>query len=150
MGDLTEHFDLADTWRTDHDDLRPANRAEARKWGANIATMAALAEEAHAILDEPMIVNSWGRGVALNRRVKGQPTSQHCQWLAIDFRVKDIEAAYQKLLAAGRAGEIRWGQLLQEGTWLHISSPKGRDPARCMEYGRKDAGGKVHIEGRIA
>lgn len=148
MGDLTEHFSWAELTATSHTDLLAANRREAEAYRANLTVTAELLEQVRAILAEPVAVSSAFRGTSLNTKVGGQKTSQHLVGLAADIKVKNIEAAFQKLLAAGTAGKIRWGQLLQEGTWLHISSEKDRNPQRCMEFGRK-VRGVVLIEGRV-
>jgi len=56
--------------------------------------------------------------------------------------VESIEAAFQKVLAAAKRGEIKFGQLIVEqaqrgyskSIWIHISLGKPyRDPARCGE-----------------
>jgi hypothetical protein len=59
--------------------------------------------------------------------------------------VESIEAAFQKVLAAAKAGQIKFGQLIVEqaqrgyskSIWVHVSIGRPyRDPARCGEVMR--------------
>lgn len=65
-------------------------------------------------------IDSGYRCEALNNAIRGKKTSQHLQFLALDFVCPDFgtPADIVKTLAAT---SILFDQLIEEGTWVHIS-----------------------------
>jgi putative chitinase len=151
MADLTEHFSWSEMTATSHADLQAKNRQEAEGHRASIEETARLMEQVRSILGVAIRVSSGFRGPSLNARVGGSKTSQHMTGGACDFvpQGMSLDDAFARLLAAGKAGTLRWGQLLVERGWLHVSTTRGRDPARCGEYGHQRADGSVAIDGRL-
>lgn len=86
---------------------------------ANLRVAAAGMEKVRAALSKPILVNSAYRSAAVNRAVGGSPTSSHREGYAVDFRVTGMTPLEicRKLVAAG----IKFDQLIEEGTWTHIS-----------------------------
>jgi len=73
-----------------------------------------------------MFISSGFRCLALNTAVGGSKNSQHLQGLAADFHCPDFgppRLIVQHLMV--RQPEIRFDQLIQEGTWVHISFSRG-------------------------
>lgn len=106
---------------------------------ANLKVAAAGMEKVRTALGQPIKVNSAYRSAAVNRRVGGVPTSAHCQGYAVDFRVTGMSPLdiCRKLVAAG----IKCDQLIEEGTWTHISfDPKMRQQVLTMRNGKYVAG----------
>lgn len=106
---------------------------------ANLQVAAAGMEKVRTALGLPIKVNSAYRSAAVNRRVGGVPTSAHCQGYAVDFRVTGMTPLdiCKKLVASG----IKFDQLIEEGTWTHISfDPKMRQQVLTMRNGKYVAG----------
>ena len=96
-------------------------------------------EKVRAVLGKPILVNSGFRSPAVNRRVGGVPTSAHVFGYAVDFRVNGMKPIdiCRALVAAG----IKFDQLIEEGTWTHISfDPRMRQQVLTMRNGRYVAG----------
>ncbi|HEX3463290.1 MAG TPA: D-Ala-D-Ala carboxypeptidase family metallohydrolase [Candidatus Elarobacter sp.] len=93
-----------------------------------LRTLAAFMEKVRTALNgRPISVNSAFRSAAVNAAVGGVPNSAHRLGFAVDFVCPQFGTPYQICLAldaAEKAGKIKFDQLIQEGTWTHIS----RDP----------------------
>jgi len=102
---------------------------------ANLRVAAAGMEKVRAALKKPILVNSAYRSAAVNRAVGGSPTSSHREGCAVDCRVAGMTPLEicRKLVAAG----IKFDQLIEEGTWTHISfDPRMRGQVLTMRNGR--------------
>jgi zinc D-Ala-D-Ala carboxypeptidase len=100
---------------------------------ANLFKVAALMEEVRALLGgKPIIVNSGYRSEALNRAVKGSRVSDHLRGEACDFVCPGYGTPLQIAAAIAKSG-IKFGQLIYEGSWVHISLPnRGRDNGQVL------------------
>lgn len=100
---------------------------------ANLFKVAALMEEVRALLGgKPIIVSSGYRSDALNRAVKGSRVSDHLRGEACDFTCPGFGTPLQIASAIAKSG-IKFGQLIFEGTWVHISLPnRGRDNGQVL------------------
>lgn len=77
-------------------------------------------EVVRALLNAPMIVTSGYRCERLNALIGGARESAHCDGFAVDFicpQVGDPFTLCTKIMGSG----IKFDQLIQEGTWVHIS-----------------------------
>jgi zinc D-Ala-D-Ala carboxypeptidase len=94
---------------------------------------AALMEEVRALLGgKPIIINSGYRGLALNKAVGGSRVSDHLRGEACDFRCPAYGTPLQIAALIAKSG-IKFGQLIFEGTWVHISLPnRGRDNGQVL------------------
>ncbi|KKI20456.1 D-Ala-D-Ala carboxypeptidase family metallohydrolase [Sphingomonas sp. Ag1] len=135
MTNLSPHFTLSEMTVTStglNNQPTPAHLA-------NLKVAAAGMEKVRAALGKPILVNSAYRSAAVNRKVGGVPTSAHCQGYAVDFRVKGMTPLEicRALVAAG----IKFDQLIEEGTWTHISfAPAMRGQVLTMRNGKYSAG----------
>lgn len=68
----------------------------------------------------PLHVNSGYRCIELNRALGSKDTSAHCEGWAVDF-ICPAFGSPAEVARAISASEIRYDQLICEGTWVHIS-----------------------------
>ena len=87
---------------------------------ANLRKTAVMLEQVRALLGHPITVNSAFRSVAVNKAVGGVATSDHCLGCAVDFVCPAFGTPYQ-IAKAIEASDIAFGQMIAEGTWLHLS-----------------------------
>lgn len=110
---------------------------------ANLFQTAALMEEVRKLLGgKPIIVTSGYRGAALNKAIGGSRVSDHLRGEACDFRCPAYGTPLQIAAAIAKSG-IKFGQLIYEGTWVHISLPnRGIDNGQILTA-RFTEGGKA-------
>lgn len=79
--------------------------------------------------NQPIKVNSWYRGPAVNAAVGGVSTSQHSRGEAVDFTAPwhGLPLEVCKTLMEHK-GLIGYDQLIYEQTWIHISFVQGKKP----------------------
>lgn len=121
MSQLSEHFTLEEFTRTDSGLPNIADPEEIDK----LRTLAAFMEKVRAALGgHPITVNSAFRSEAVNTFVGGVPDSAHRLALACDFTCPAFGSPLmiaERLDTAAKNGAIAFDQLIQEGTWVHIS-----------------------------
>lgn len=97
-------------------------------------------EMVRAVLGEPVLISSGYRSPALNKAVGGSATSDHMTGDAADF----ISPGFGSPIAVCRAivaAGIKFDQLIEEGTWVHISfGPRMRGQILTMRNGKYMAG----------
>jgi putative chitinase len=135
MTNLSPHFTLAEMTVTSTGIDNQPTAAHL----ANLKVAAAGMEKVRAALGKPIKVNSAYRSALVNRKVGGVPTSAHCQGYAVDFRVAGMTPLdiCRAIVAAG----IKFDQLIEEGTWTHVSfDPRMRGDVLTMRNGRYTKG----------
>lgn len=91
----------------------------------NLFKVAAVLEQARKILgDKPILVSSGYRCPELNAAIGGAHNSEHTVGMAADFRCPSFGSPLQICQKLATSG-LKFGQLIQEGTWVHISAPDG-------------------------
>ena len=97
-------------------------------------------EKVRAVLGKPILISSGYRSPALNKAVGGSATSDHMTGDAADF----ISPGFGSPIAVCRAivaAGIKFDQLIEEGTWIHISfGPRMRGQILTMRNGKYMAG----------
>ena len=85
--------------------------------------LAGLWEEVRTLVGNRVIsISSGYRSPEVNKIAKGSPTSEHMEGTAGDGICRSFGTPYQ--LACKIAGsKIKFGQLIFEGTWVHLSLP---------------------------
>lgn len=147
--DLSLHFGLFELTKTNNAALQAKNRFLTDAQLKKARELAALMEQIRTIMGCAIDVHSGYRCPDLNAAtVKAASKSQHMLFEACDWSpagpdtVESIEAAFQKVIAAAKRGEIKFGQLIVEqanrgyskSIWIHVSMGRPyRDPARCGE-----------------
>lgn len=147
--DLSLHFGLFELTKTNNAALQAKNRFLTDAQLKKARELAALMEQIRTIMGCAIDVHSGYRCPDLNAATaKAASKSQHMLFEACDWSpagpdtVESIETAFQKVLAAAKRGEIKFGQLIVEqanrgyskSIWIHVSLGRPyRDPARCGE-----------------
>ncbi|QQM18193.1 peptidase [Stenotrophomonas phage Salva] len=93
-------------------------------------------------LGKPVIVNSAFRSEAVNKAVGGTKTSQHRLGQAADIRVKGMTPLElcKFIIKLG----LPFDQLIEEGTWTHVSfGPRNRRQVLTMRGGKYTPGLKA-------
>jgi putative chitinase len=86
------------------------------------------------LLGHPIHVDSGYRCPALNAAIKGASNSAHLTGYAVDFICPEFGSPLQICAAIVKAG-IKFDQLIQEGTWVHISfDPAMRQQVLTAQY----------------
>jgi hypothetical protein len=150
--DMSEHFGLFELTKTNNAALQAKNRILTDAQMSKLHELAMLMEKIRTIIGGAVDVHSAYRCPDLNAATQAAAKkSQHmlceaCDWSpAGPDTVESIEIAFQKVIAAARRGEIKFGQLIVEqanrgyskSIWVHISlGLPHRDPARCGEIMR--------------
>lgn len=99
---------------------------------ANLYKVAELLEKIRALCgSKPLVVSSGYRSPELNRHIGGSSSSEHCTGSAADFRIPGYGTPLQ-ICRAIVAAKIPFGQLIFEGTWVHISIPDGRNDGQVL------------------
>lgn len=135
MTNLSPHFTLAELTVTS---TGLPNKPDATQL-ANLTRAAQGMEKVRAALGRPIKINSGFRSPAVNRKVGGVPTSAHAFGHAVDFRVDGMSPLDICRVLLG--SDIKFDQLIEEGTWTHISfDPRMRQQVLTMRNGRYVAG----------
>ena len=124
---LSEHFTFDELTNTSFEYLLEANRKQAQGFVKQLTYVAHALEEIRAILGVPMTITSGYRSPALNKAVKGSPTSKHSMGLASDFVPvgMTVKEAFSKIndnkdkLHSVRKVIIEKGG---DKTWIHIQA----------------------------
>lgn len=131
---LTAHFALEELACTQH---REFDNSPPPEVVATLRTTAARMEEVRRLLGRRVIsVSSGYRCRALNRAVGGAATSAHLTGHAVDFNCYGFGHPLDVCRALSEA-DIAFDQLIEEGTWVHISF----DPRLRRQVLTRRAGG---------
>jgi hypothetical protein len=135
---LTAHFALEELVATQHREID--NRAPP-EMVATLRNTAARMEEVRRLLGDRVITVSSGyRCPALNRAVGGARTSAHLTGHAVDFNCYGFGTSQAVCRAIARSG-VAFDQLIEEGTWTHISF----DPRMRRQVLTKRPGGGYEL-----
>lgn len=122
--DLTEHFTLDELTVTSH---RAVDNTPQPETVDKLRATARGLEHVRLVLGVPVIVTSGYRCPELNDLVGGSANSQHMRGEAADF----VAPRFGPPLAVCRAiaaSDIRFDQVIWEGTWVHVSFVEDRKP----------------------
>lgn len=88
--------------------------------------------------DRPIVVTSGYRCPALNRAVKGSPTSWHAQGCAADIRFeRGTTEVKDRDIFEYIARNLPFTELIAEGVpigWVHIAISRGREQEKAIKY----------------
>ena len=121
---LSPHFSLAELTTTRQRELKNTPPA---KIVAVLRQTAARMEDVRRLLgDHPITVNSGYRSQAVNAAVGGSKTSDHRTGHAVDFTCRSFGDP-RRICRILASTDLPFDQLIDEGTWVHISfSPRNR------------------------
>jgi zinc D-Ala-D-Ala carboxypeptidase len=119
---LTDHFSWAESIITQHRGV--SNEIKSPAVFENIPRTAVKLEKVRALLDCPIVINSWYRSDELNAAVGGVRNSDHLTGCAVDFIAPKFGTPTQiAMTIRENAALIGFKQLILEHTWVHISFP---------------------------
>lgn len=118
---LTDHFTLAEFEQSSTATRLGIDNHASLEIVAQLTKTAVNMEKVRALLGGlPIAVDSAYRCPMLNTAVRGAKDSAHCTGDAVDFTCPAFGTPLQiarRLAASG----LKFDQLLQEGTWVHVS-----------------------------
>ena len=115
---LTAHFSLAELTITQ---VRGVDNTPPPEVIEHLKILAAGLEEVRALLGKPVLVNSGYRSPAVNVAVGGAVHSAHMLGYAADFICPGFGTPLEICRKIADTDFIRFDQLIEEGTWVHIS-----------------------------
>lgn len=132
---LSEHFSFNElTDSSSHPCMVSRNRDAALSHFGSLKQLSALLEEIR-LFAGPMLIDSGFRFPELNALVKGSPTSQHLVGEAADFvpMNKSLNEVFEWI----KASRLKWGQLILEPGWIHISLPTDKHHNEVFDFSKK-------------
>jgi len=137
MPQLSEHFSLEELTVTNTKIRNQPSEKELDRLRRTARQM----EAVRALLGRSIQVSSGYRCPAVNKAVGGSPSSDHMNGDAVDFVCPDFGSPLKVALAI-QTSAIKYDQLIQEGSWVHISfGPRMRQQDLTKRPGGKyDAG----------
>lgn len=117
---LTTHFSLDELTASDLATRKSIDNTPNVDQIENLKILAGTLEQVRELLGHPLRINSGFRGVKLNAAVGGSKTSAHLDGLAADFVCPEFGTP-QEIAIEIAASNITFDQLIQEGTWVHLS-----------------------------
>lgn len=119
---LSPHFHLAEFTSSQTAERRGIVNRPSPAIVENLKLTAAGMEQIRRVLGLPISISSGYRSPLLNEAVGGSPTSDHMEGLAADFICPAFGSPLKICHAIVNAG-IVFDQLIEEGTWVHVSFP---------------------------
>lgn len=120
MTALSPHFSLEEMVQSQYAERHGILNEPTDEIIERLRSTASQLEMVRGLLGQPLIISSGYRSPELNSALGGVSKSAHCKGDAVDF----ICPAYGnplKICRAVAAAQIGFDQLIQEGTWVHIS-----------------------------
>jgi hypothetical protein len=119
---LSEHFTLEELIFSSTATVHGVDNTPDAVTVDHLAVTAAGLEYIRGILGGPLHIDSGYRCPELNRLVRGVPDSAHVTGYAADFTCPQFGTPLQIVQRlTNRAGLHCFDQLIQEGTWVHVS-----------------------------
>lgn len=138
---LTPHFTLAEMTVSQTAARKGLSNEPTERALENLIKIAYTMEDVRKLLGSKAIsVSSGYRSIAVNKAVGGSTTSAHVDGLACDFICPAFGSPLAICKIIARSG-IKFDQLIEEGTWVHISiDPRMRQQVLTMRNGKYSMG----------
>ena len=120
---LTAHFTLEELIASDYALRHGIANVPDAEIIENLKTLAQGLERIRACVGKPIHVNSGYRCPKLNSAIKGSKNSQHLLGLAADIVVPGVSAIGLAGIIVQCEDRVVFDQVIQEGTWVHVSFP---------------------------
>jgi hypothetical protein len=134
---LTPHFDLSEFTTSQTASRKGLDNTPPPEVVARLQDVTAPGlERVRSILGKPLLISSGYRSPAVNKAVGGSKTSAHMFGYAADFICPGFGTPLDVCRALVNAG-LKFDQLIQEGTWVHVSF----DPRMRQNILTKDGAG---------
>ena len=129
MTQLTTHFSLDELTKSDTAVRLGIDNTPSNDVLNNLNVLAQGLEKVRTLLNvynRPVLISSGYRCSALNKALHGASNSAHMYGYAADFTCPDFGTPLD-IVKKIAASDIQFDQIIQEGTWVHISfDPKMR------------------------
>lgn len=143
---LSTHFTLAEAIHSETATRKGIDNTPFPEILANMGEAADGMEQVRELLATPIFVSSWYRSPKLNAAIGGSATSAHVHGYAVDFTAPGFGSPIE-VCEAIQKSNIKYDQLIYEGTWVHISfAPEMRQVAMSATF----LGGRVTYSQGIA
>lgn len=129
MTQLTEHFTLEELTFSSTAQRLGIDNTPSLETVSHLTTLAMGLEKIRTLLGYPLHIDSGYRCEALNREVNGARNSAHLTGYAADFICQQFGTP-QQIVRAINASGIVVDQMIEEGTWVHVSF----DPQMRNQY----------------
>lgn len=138
---LTPHFSLEELVFSSTAVARGIDNTPTPAIVENLRVLAQGLEQVRALLGRPMKIDSGYRCARLNVIVRGVTTSAHLTGFAADFVCPEFGEPIDIVKTLTRPpSAIEFDQLIQEGTWVHISfAPTMRREVLTAHFGAGQA-----------
>jgi zinc D-Ala-D-Ala carboxypeptidase len=85
-------------------------------------------EPIRSFYNSPIVISSGYRSNSLNSKIGGSSVSQHLKGQAADFTVvgKTVQQVFSDIVS-GKIPNLEYDQVIEEGSWLHISFSQGNN-----------------------
>ena len=126
--ELTDHFTLDELTRSQTATRRGIpNHPNVAQINALKALCENVLEPLRAHFGASVMISSGFRAAAVNKAIGGAAGSQHTKGEAADFTIagQTVETVFQFI----RQSDLPFDQVIQEGTWIHVSH-KAKGPNR--------------------
>ena len=136
MVNITKNFTLEELYASDTARTKGINNRPTTEAIGNLTRLTyCLLQPLRDKLGKPIIITSGYRSPALNKAIGGAPTSQHCKGEAADLYSPGmtIKELYNFVKSSG----LEYDQMIEEGTWLHLSYRKGHNRKENLLYRNK-------------
>lgn len=128
MTQLTEHFSLEELIFSSTAERKGIDNTPTPNVADNLATLAKLLEQVRTLLGGPLHIDSGYRCPELNQDVGGSKLSAHMFGRAADFVCAEYGSPME-IVTSLSTSNLVYDQIIQEGTWVHISIPEdGKSP----------------------
>ena len=136
MVNITKNFTLEELYASDTARAKGINNRPTTEAIGNLTRLTyCLLQPLRDKLGKPIIITSGYRSPALNKAIGGAPNSQHCKGEAADLYSPGmtIKELYNFVKSSG----LEYDQMIEEGTWLHLSYRKGHNRKENLLYRNK-------------
>jgi hypothetical protein len=118
---MSEHFSLTELTASSTAVRLGIDNTPNGEIANNLSLLADQLETVRAMLgNKPMHIDSGYRCPELNAAVGGAKDSAHLSGFAADFTCPDFGSP-ESIVTALEAAGLKYDQLIQEGTWVHVS-----------------------------
>lgn len=141
---ITEHFTLEEFIASDTAKKYNINNTPTDEHIKSIRLLCEnMLEPLRVAYSKPIVISSGYRSSALNNKVGGSSTSQHCKGEAVDIVVNGNDLT--KVFAMIINNNLPFDQLIWENTWIHVSYSK-RNRRQILKYHPKSKSGSSWYE----
>lgn len=131
---LSEHFTYDELIHSNYAIRHGLSNTPSPNVSGHLKQLADALEQVRALLNAPITISSGYRSMELNRAIGGSSKSAHMEGYAADFICPRFGSP-KKIVRAIVDSDIKFDQVICEGTWVHFSvDPKMRREALNADF----------------